>query len=200
MPRWIWVVVITFTIAAIVAAHDQVQRAPDGNDTPKILASRVVGAYRLRVGIIPGHLEVRHGHLAISVLTAARLPGSSGAVSWRIGSGSRGPLRERPVVNAEVTVSATGPEGRGYGPVRATNSSVDQQYYDAPLGLSVPGFWRLSIFVHGAKGQAQLRVPVRVHPKATPWSVLLDWGFWLCMPWVALVFSVREASPSVDVH
>lgn len=178
--------------AGILVAVHQARRAADGNDFPEMRAMQIVGQYHLQIGTIPGTIQVGHGHLAVDVRTAARLPSASGAVSWRAGRGPQGPVSEQAVPNAQVRILATGPDGLRAGPFLARNSATEPEYYDAPLDLPHAGLWHLVISVRGPLGPAHIALPLRVRNHRPAWGTISGWLLWLSAALAVILLNLAE--------
>jgi hypothetical protein len=100
------------------------------------------GPYLFRVGILPGSPKVGNLHLSILIQPAE----GDGTVS-----------------DGHVIVQATGPEaGMTAGPVRATNSPLNPQVFDADITLTDLGTWSMTLETVSELGEATLVVPLQV--------------------------------------
>ena len=70
-----------------------------------------------------------------------------------------------PVVHAEINVVAHDPDGNPAYRVRAVNTPLAVQYYDANMTVHSPGAWTLAVEVSSDRlGRATFTVPVKVGP------------------------------------
>ena len=110
--------------------------------TKLVLEDVEAGPYRLQVGIIPGSPKVGNLHLSIQVYDAAS---------------------NSPITDAQVFVSAIGPEGSSSVPSTPAQSPLtDQSFYEADIWLDSEGSWVVTMQINASQGMATQDVPLEV--------------------------------------
>lgn len=110
--------------------------------TKLVLEDVQAGPYLLQVGIIPGSPKVGNLHLSIEVNDAAT---------------------DAPVTDAQVFISATGPEEATNVPSTAAQIPLTgQNFYEADIWLDTEGSWVVTIHIDAAQGLATQEVPLEV--------------------------------------
>ena len=119
-----------------------IETAQANGGTRPIVTNQTVGPYKLQVGIFPGRPRVGNLHLSIIVEDAAGRQALTGAT---------------------VFVSLAGPAGAtSVGPVAASNTPQNPQFYDVDLTLDMTGSWTLTLETASDLGRASLDVPLEV--------------------------------------
>ena len=106
------------------------------------MSSQVQGPYRIDVSIIPGQAVLFNTHISILI---------------------RSLEDEAIITQANVLVSATGPEGAtDLGPIPALNSFAPQ-FFETDLPFNVVGIWAITVGIDSELGQetVQLNLDVR---------------------------------------
>ena len=110
--------------------------------TKLVLEDVEAGPYRLQVGIIPGSPKVGNLHVSIQVYDAAS---------------------NAPITDAQVFISAIGPEGSSSVPSTPAQSPLtDQSFYEADIWLDAEGSWVVTMQINASQGLATQEVPLEV--------------------------------------
>ncbi len=110
--------------------------------TKLVLEDVQAGPYLLQVGIIPGNPKVGNLHLSIQVNDA---------------------VSEAPVTDAQVFVSAVGPEdATNVSSTPAQSPLADQSFYEADIWLDAEGSWVVTMQIDAAQGLATQEVSLEV--------------------------------------
>jgi hypothetical protein len=106
-----------------------------------MVASQEQGPYFIEVGILPAQAIVNNTHVSILLRSL-----SDNAI----------------LTEAEVNLSATGPESAtDFGPIPAPNDSA-HQFYETVLPFDVAGEWLVSVQISSELGEETLQVPMNV--------------------------------------
>ena len=134
---------MTMVMAVACAALVLGQGTVLANGATKLVLEDVqAGPYLLQVGIIPGSPKVGNLHLSIEVCDAAT---------------------EAPVTDAQVFISAVGPEDATSVPSTAAQSPLTgQNFYEADIWLDAEGSWIVTMHIDAAQGLATQDVPLEV--------------------------------------
>ncbi len=110
--------------------------------TRLVLEDVEAGPYLLQVGIIPGSPKVGSLHLSVQVYDAAS---------------------DAPVTDAQVLISAIGPEGSTNVPSTSAQSPLtEQHFYEADIWLDAEGSWVVFMRIDASQGSATQEVPLEV--------------------------------------
>ena len=131
--------VMSIACAALVLGQGTVL----ANGATKLVLEDVqAGPYLLQVGIIPGSPKVGNLHLSIEVYDAAS---------------------DAPVTDAQVFISAVGPEDATNVPSTAAQIPLTgQNFYEADIWLDAEGSWVVTMHIDAAQGLATQDVPLEV--------------------------------------
>ena len=133
---------IVLLISTVVASPLQTPQVSANGATRLIVNDEKVGPYLFRVGILPGNPKVGDLHLSVLIRAA-------------VGDGV--------VEDSQMIIQATGPgPGMISGPVRATNSPLNPQVFDADITLTALGRWTMTLETVSELGEATLVVPLQV--------------------------------------
>jgi hypothetical protein len=156
-------------IAAPAIFIPSVRTAQANGGTRPVVTNKIVGPYKVQVGIFPGQPRVGNLHLSIKVEDASG---------------------EQVLTGATVFTSLTGPPGAtSVGLVPATNTPQDPQTYDVDMPLDMIGSWILTLETDSELGQASLDVPLEVvEPEGFDLILLLAGGVAI----LALVLWIRD--------
>ena len=133
-------------IILLVAAAATSPLRPDrvsANGATRLIVNDVKeGPYLFWVGVLPGSPKVGNLHLSILIQSAES---------------------EEIISDGQMIIQATGPEfGMTAGPVRATNSPLNPQVFDADITLTALGAWTITLETVSELGEATLVMPLQV--------------------------------------
>ena len=139
----IWTLLgIVFLISTVVASPLQTRQASANGATRLVVNDEKIGPYLFRVGILPGSPKVGNLHLSVRIQAAEG---------------------ERIIEDSQIIIRATGPEPEMIaGPVRATNTLLNPQVFDADITLTSLGSWTMTLETVSELGEATLVVPLQV--------------------------------------
>jgi len=133
---------ILLLISTVVASPLQIRQVSANGSTRLIVNDEKVGPYLFRVGILPGNPKVGVLHLSVLIRAAEG---------------------DDVIQDSQMIIQATGPEpGMIAGPVRATNSPLNPQVFDADITLTALGRWTMTLETVSELGEATLVVPLQV--------------------------------------
>ncbi len=133
---------IILLVAAAAASPLRPDRVSANGATRLIVNDVKEGPYLFWVGVLPGSPKVGNLHLSILIQSA----GSEEIIS-----------------DGQMIIQATGPEvGMTAGPVRATNSPLNPQVFDADITLTALGAWTITLETVSELGEATLVVSLQV--------------------------------------
>ena len=134
--------------------------AAQANGRATLVSSQEQGPYRIDVSIIPGQAVLFNTHVSILIRSLAD---------------------DAIITQANVSVSATGPEGAtGLGPTPALNSFTPQ-FFEMDLPFDMVGNWEVTVGVDSEIGQESIQLNLDVREGGTNQN-------WLMM--AALVFVI----------
>ena len=111
------------------------------NGKATLIAVHEQGPYRFEVSILPARAIVNNTHLSLRVVALES---------------------EETLTEADVNISAAGPEtANRFGPIAADND-VLPQFFETTLPFSVPGPWQVTINVITDLGDETIQVPMEV--------------------------------------
>ena len=139
----IWTLLgIVFLISTVVASPLQTRQASANGATRLVVNDEKIGPYLFRVGILPGSPKVGNLHLNVRIQAAEG---------------------DRIIEDSQIIIRATGPEPEMIaGPVRATNTLLNPQVFDADITLTSLGSWTMTLETVSELGEATLVVPLQV--------------------------------------
>ena len=139
----IWTLLgIVFLISTVVASPLQTRQASANGATRLVVNDEKIGPYLFRVGILPGSPKVGNLHLNVRIQAAEG---------------------DSIVEDSQIIIRATGPEPEMIaGPVRATNTLLNPQVFDADITLTSLGSWTMTLETVSELGEATLVVPLQV--------------------------------------
>ena len=107
------------------------------NGRATLLVSEEQGPYRIDVSVLPSQPVVNNTHVSVLLMSK---------------------LDDKPIIDAEVAVSATGPQnGVSIGPYQAVNDLVPQ-FFETTLPFSTQGVWNVQITVSSDLGEESISV------------------------------------------
>ena len=112
-----------------------------------VFEDHTAGPYRLAVGTIPENPVVGNLHVTMTITA---------------------PPGEDLILNAEVSVSGSGPESQDVeiGPLAAEHNADDPSYYDINTFVDRQGEWRFSVTVNGPQGEGTAEIPIEVRTQS----------------------------------
>ena len=129
-------------ILTAVASPLSLPEASANGGTRLIVNDERVGPHKFRLGILPGSPKVGNLHLSVLIQAAEG---------------------DTVIRDAQIVVHATGPEpGMTAGPVKAKNTPLNPQLFDADLNLTALGSWVMTIETISNLGTSSLIVPLHV--------------------------------------
>ena len=133
-----FLVLLSFALLGIASLDTGVAQA---NGKATLVAIEEQGPYRFEVSILPARAIVNNTHLSLRVVALES---------------------EETLTEAEVNISAAGPETvNRFGPIVADND-VLPQFFETTLPFSVPGPWQVTINVITELGDETIQVPMEV--------------------------------------
>ncbi len=113
----------------------------EANGRATLVSSQEQGPYRIDVSIIPGQAVLFNTHVSVLIRTLAD---------------------EAIITQANVSVSATGPQGStDLGPTPALNS-FSPQFFEMDLPFDMVGKWAVTVDVDSAMGQESIQLNLDV--------------------------------------
>lgn len=144
-----------WTLAMAVVATLVLPAAANANGRVAKFITQVAGPYEIALGTIPDTPVVGNLHLTMTVTDT---------------------LSNTLVLDAEVTVTGTGPEGNGVeiGPLVAQNNPTSPAFYDITTSVDRIGIWTLTVSVSSDLGDASTDFALKVQTR-NPISRVLTW-------------------------
>ena len=127
--------------AALLGVGSLDMGVAQANGKATLVAIHEQGPYRFEVSILPARAVVNNTHLSLRVVALES---------------------EETLTEAEVNISAAGPETvNRFGPIAADND-VLPQFFETTLPFSAPGPWQVTINVITDLGDETIQVPMEV--------------------------------------